>query len=254
MKNIKGLIFAAGLGTRLKPFTLNNPKALVPVGGKPMLEHVIDRFVALGINDIVINVHHFADKIIHHIATHPRPGVTFHISDESDLLLDTGGGILHARNLLDSADAVLVHNADILSDVNLGALIDNHIASGNMATLLVAERETSRYLYFDNVTMRLRGWSDLRNGAVRPSGFVRDDKTMRRRAFAGIHVFNPTIYPKYSDFAFDAGPVFSIIPFYTTYCADIPVGGYEQSEPYNWFDVGKPESLDLANIFINSGL
>ena len=135
---MKALIFAAGLGTRLKPFTLHHPKALVPVGGIPMLRRVIDRISAIGsIDSIVINVHHFSGQVIGYINSHRHEiPVEIHISDESGRLLDTGGGILNARHLLDDGQPFLVHNADILSDINLESMISCHVKSGAAATLL----------------------------------------------------------------------------------------------------------------------
>ncbi|MBR5193864.1 MAG: NTP transferase domain-containing protein, partial [Bacteroidaceae bacterium] len=152
---MKAMIFAAGLGTRLKPLTDHMPKALVPVAGKPMLEHVILKLIASGFDEIVINVHHFAEQIIEFLKEKNTFGIKIWISDETEELLDTGGGIKKASSLLN--EPFLVHNADILSNVDLKALYDFHIASENDATLLVSPRKTVRYLLFDQTT-RLCGW------------------------------------------------------------------------------------------------
>ena len=149
------MIFAAGLGTRLKPLTDHMPKALVPVAGKPMLEHVILKLIASGFDEIVINVHHFAEQIIDFLKEKNNFGIKIWISDETEELLDTGGGIKKASSLLN--EPFLVHNADILSNVDLKTLYDFHIASENDATLLVSPRKTVRYLLF-NQTNRLCGW------------------------------------------------------------------------------------------------
>ena len=164
MKTTEAMIFAAGLGTRLRPLTDSMPKALVPVCGKPLLQIVIDRLVSFGIRDIVVNVHHFAGMIEDYLASHPVPGVKVRISDEREQLMDTGGGILHAENLL-GADRFLVHNVDIISDLDLEWL-DSSVRSDALATLAVSERKTSRYLLFDD-DMRLKGWTNISTGEVR---------------------------------------------------------------------------------------
>ena len=144
---MKAMIFAAGLGTRLKPLTDHMPKALVPVAGKPILEHVIGKLKSSGFDEVVINVHHFADQIIDFLKAKDNFGIKIWISDETDELLDTGGGIQKAAPYFD--EPFLVHNADILSNVDLKALYDFHRTSGNDATLLVSPRKTVRYLLFD---------------------------------------------------------------------------------------------------------
>ena len=147
---MKAMIFAAGLGSRLKPLTDTMPKALVPVAGCPMLEHVILKLKASGFTEIVINIHHFGEQIIDFLKTNNDFGLTIHISDERDRLLDTGGGIRKARLFFEnSGEPFLVHNVDILSDMNLKELYDSHMQSGSVATLLASRRTTSRYLLFD---------------------------------------------------------------------------------------------------------
>ena len=131
----KGMIFAAGLGTRLRPFTLEHPKALVDVCGRPALARVIDRVVDIGINDITVNVHHFASQVEKYLSEHAPEGVTIHISDESDKLLDTGGGLVHAMRYLDGDAPVLVHNADIISDIDLHDILECHCRTGASITM-----------------------------------------------------------------------------------------------------------------------
>ena len=146
---MKAMIFAAGLGTRLKPLTDRMPKALVPVNGIPMLQHVILKLKQAGCTEIVINIHHFGEQIIDFLQAHQNFGITVHISDEREELLDTGGGIKKAIPFFSGNEPFLVHNVDILSDTDLKALYDYHRQSINDATLLVSQRETSRYLLFD---------------------------------------------------------------------------------------------------------
>ena len=146
---MKAMIFAAGLGTRLKPLTDHMPKALVPVNGRPMLEHVILKLKQSGFNELVINIHHFGEQIIDFLEANQNFGLTIHISDEREQLLDTGGGIKKAAPFFQGNEPFLIHNVDILSDTDLKALYEYHLHSGNDATLLASKRTTARYLLFD---------------------------------------------------------------------------------------------------------
>lgn len=153
------MIFAAGLGTRLKPLTDNMPKALVPVAGIPMLERVILRLKENGFDNITVNIHHFGQQIIDFLNAHNNFGVQIHISDERDLLLDTGGAIRKARPFLDGNEPFLVHNADILTDIDLRTFYQYHLDNHAEASLLVSKRKTSRYLLFDQ-HYQLKGWTN----------------------------------------------------------------------------------------------
>lgn len=241
---MKAMIFAAGLGTRLRPLTDNMPKALVPVGGVPMLERVMRRLIDAGFDDVTVNVHHFAPMVVDFLRAHDWFGITVHVSDESGMLLDTGGGILHARQWLDGCEPFMVHNADILTDLDLRAMYDAHVASGNAATLLVGERETSRYLLADPSGC-LRGWTNLSTGEVRPVGLAYDPAIHRKVAFGGVHVISPAIFDPLAAFSADSAK-FSIIPFYLSVCDVLTIGTYAPSAPYAWHDIGKPQSLAAA--------
>jgi len=239
---MKGMIFAAGLGTRLRPLTDDKPKALVKVGGKPMLQRVIESFQNAGITEIVVNVHHFADKIIDFLSQNDNFGIDIHVSDERQRLLDTGGAILKARRWLDGNEPFLVHNADILTDLDLAAFEREHVASGAAATLLVAPRETSRYLLFDG-GMNLCGWTNINTGEILPEGIGLDG--MAKLAFGGIHILSPeTVFGLLSRFSDDEK--FPIIPFYVANCRDIKIRGYLSPTPYRWVDIGRPETLAKA--------
>lgn len=248
---MKALIFAAGLGTRLKPFTLEHPKALVPVGGIPMLQHIILRLKAVGVTEIVVNVHHFAEQIVNFLDSH-HFSLNITVSDESDRLLDTGGGLLHARPLLDDgSDApIIIHNSDILTDSDLTDMLHQHLNTAAVATLLVRRRPSSRHLYL-NAERQLLGWSDDRNGAVRPDRFIPDD-TMEKCSFGGVHIVSPQIFDSLQRYADKNGPVFSITPFYTDCCRQLPIYGFEQQTDYIWADIGDTERLARANILINN--
>lgn len=165
---MKAMIFAAGLGTRLRPLTDRMPKALVPVAGKPMLERVILKLKEAGFTDLTVNIHHFGEQIVDFLEARHHFGVDIHISDERDLLLDTGGGIRKARPWLDGDEPFLVHNADIWSDVDLQALYRRHVQSQAEATLLVSRRQTSRYLLLDDDNC-LQGWVNKQTHEVKPA-------------------------------------------------------------------------------------
>ena len=240
---MKAVVFAAGLGTRLYPITESMPKALVEVGGKPMLLRVLEKLRDAGINEIVINVHHFADMIIDYLRSNNWFGLRIIISDERRQLLDTGGGILAARSYLDDGEPFIAHNADILTDFNLPEMIMRHNDSGADVTLLSADRPSSRYLLFDE-EQRMRGWTNTKTGEVKPAGIKSDG--LRRLAFGGVHVISPTVFKKIEEYRLRGGDVFSITPFYVDYCEKLDMRGYVPSESYHWFDVGRPETLEKA--------
>ncbi len=242
---MKALVFAAGLGTRLRPLTDHCPKALVEVAGATMLERVITRLRQAGFTDVTVNVHHFAPMVVDYLRAHDNFGVDIHISDESELLLDTGGGILAARRWLDGNEPFLVHNADILTDLDLAAFYRHHAAGAALATLLVKQRATQRYLVFDRDD-RLQGWVNKATGATRPEGFVHHPATQRELAFGGLHVVSPAIFPLLEQHAATAGRVFSITPFYIDVCHRHLIRGYHPHQPYQWLDVGRPETLEQA--------
>lgn len=242
---MKALIFAAGLGTRLRPLTDTMPKALVPVAGKPLLGHVIEKLRDAGYDELVVNVHHFPDQIVDYLAGRDF-GVRVAVSDERDHLLETGGGILHAKSLLLPADdPFLVHNVDILSNLDL-AWFRSKTPPGALSTLLVSQRQTRRYLLFDK-EMRLVGWTDTSSGEVRSPYPDLDISTCRRLAFSGIHNISPAIFD-----AFDALQVparFPIMDFYLMACARYPIYGVEAPD-LRILDVGKVDSLAMAEIFL----
>ena len=244
---MKAMIFAAGLGSRLKPLTDTMPKALVPVAGCPMLEHVILKLKASGFTEIVINIHHFGEQIIDFLKTNNDFGLTIHISDERDRLLDTGGGIRKARLFFEnSGEPFLVHNVDILSDMNLKELYDFHMQSGSVATLLASRRTTSRYLLF-NTERKLRGWINKDTGQVKPEGFHYDESLYREYAFSGIHVFSPAVFRLMEAPRWEGK--FSIMDFYLATCGQTDYSGY-LAEKLELIDSGKPETLARAEEFV----
>ena len=239
---MKAMIFAAGLGTRLRPLTADKPKALVEINGVTLLERVIMNLSDAGFCDIVVNVHHFADLIIDFLRQKHNFGINIAISDERDLLLDTGGGVLNARPFLEGNEPFLLHNVDILSTVNLEQMYNQHITSGALATLLVKSRETSRYFLF-NENNRLCGWTNVKTGDVLPAGI--DANAFRQLAFGGIHVISPEIFPLLKSHANDE-KVFSLVPFYIRNCSENHIIAYEPAYDYKWLDVGKLDSIAQA--------
>lgn len=241
---VRAMIFAAGLGTRLKPLTDRMPKALVPVGGKPLLQHQLEKLRAFGCRDVVINVHHFADMIEQWVSDNPQD-MSVRFSDERAELLDTGGGIKHALPLLMGArEGFLIHNVDILSNVNLHLFVQ--AAANNVATLLVSERPTQRYLLFEE-DLRLVGWVNISTGQVRSPYPDLDVSSCRKLAFAGIHYMKPTLF----DY-FDEWPLkFGIIDFYLKICDRVPIYGYVQPG-LRIMDVGKADTLELADKFVET--
>ena len=252
----QAMIFAAGLGTRLKPLTDTMPKALVKVGGQPLLWHVVQKLKAAGFERIVVNVHHFAQQIVDYLAVNDNFGLDIRISDETSGLLETGGGIKKALPLFDPSEPILIHNVDILSNLDLTGGLSPVCEAGEAhgdcplcesnpdALLLVSQRKTKRYLLFDD-EMILDGWTNIETGEVRSPYKGLDPSDCKRLAFSGIHMIWPRVYP-----LFDQMPErFGIIDFYLKYCQQCTFLGYEQKD-LRLLDVGKLETLEQAEQFL----
>lgn len=239
------MIFAAGLGTRLRPLTNERPKALVPVNGVPMLERVIIRLRDAGYSRIVVNVHHFGEQIIDFLSSRDF-GVEIVVSDERAKLLDTGGAVRHAMPLFTPGEPVLVHNADIITDVDLSSFGKVYKDSGVAAALLVSKRKSSRYLYFDG-EKSLCGWQNQKTGEVKSPLEVFSVEDYTPYAFNGIHILSPDLI---SDMA-EWPDKFSIIDFYLTESANNQILAVPMSEESHWFDVGKPETLKEAELWLD---
>ena len=239
---MKALIFAAGVGSRLKPWTDSHPKALVEVGGKPMLQHVLENIISAGINDIIINIHHFGEQIVDFVHSHEfNARITF--SDERSRLLETGGGLRKVIPLLRD-ESVLIHNADILTSLNLNSIIYDQLKKVSDATLLVSKRNNSRRLVFD-AALRMKGWTNVETGQVKPAG-IQLAPSDKLASFDGIHVVSPELYPLIESYR-PADTPFSITDFYIDNCAKADIRAFELPSDVKWFDVGKPETLSLAN-------
>ena len=239
------MIFAAGLGTRLRPLTDTMPKALVPVDGVPLLKRVAMRLIEAGVGELVINTHHFAGQVADYVAAEQGFGVPVHLSPEPEQLLETGGGILHARAFLEGGGPFLVHNVDILSNLDL-RLFAESVRPDALATLVVSERKTSRYFLFDE-RMRLVGWTDLRTGEVRSPYHDLDPERLRKLAFAGIHCISDRIFQIMDSYGLEGR--FSIIDFYLRAAAEHPIYGYVPDD-FRMLDVGKLDSLEEATALV----
>lgn len=237
---MKAMIFAAGLGTRLKPLTNTMPKAMVPIAGKPLLEHVILKLKSAGFDEIIINVHHFADQISKFIKDNNNFDIRIEISDEQEQLLETGGGIKKAASFFDDGLPFLVHNVDILSNIDLKAMYRSHIESKAMATLLVSKRETSRYLLF-NENMKLEAWINEKTGETKPTNKIINPANLQKLAFSGIHIISPQIFDKMKSWE----NKFSIIDFYLSEIETQIINGFNAKE-LKMVDVGKFDSLEKA--------
>jgi N-acetyl-alpha-D-muramate 1-phosphate uridylyltransferase len=235
---MKAMILAAGLGTRLKPFTDHHPKALAQVNGKTLLQRNVEYLASFGIKDIIVNVHHFADQIIEVIEQNKGFGCNISISDERDEVLETGGGLRKAKTFLEGEDAFVLMNADILTDLDLGKMIEQQKGNQAIATLAVTARKTSRYLLFDEAGL-LSGWRNEKTGEEKLSRKV---SQYHPKAFSGIHVISPAIF-SYLDQVPE--PKFSIIDTYLHVSAKKDIRSFDHTGS-KFTDVGKPESLVLA--------
>ena len=270
---MRGMIFAAGLGTRFKPWTDKHPKALAPVHGKSLLERNIEYLQQFGIDEVVVNVHHFAEQIEEAVKLNDGWGSKVIISNERDEVLETGGGLMKARTLLGDEDFVVI-NVDVLTDLDLGAMISYHSLKGSLATLAVSDRNTSRYFLFDE-KMELRGWRNVSTGeerlrAERPeagqndgfstrhySSFGETQRSARplgvqpggliQKAFSGIHIISPNIFKHIHQQG-----KFSMVDVYLSLGMEYPVYGFDHTGS-KFIDVGKPDSVEKAEEIFAAG-
>lgn len=235
----QAMIFAAGMGTRLKPLTDVMPKAMVPVGDRPLLQIVMERLISVGVTHFVINVHHKAGQIRNFLNIYQKanPDLSISISDETPQLLETGGGVRKAASLFVPDAPVLIHNCDILSNIDLQSVYD---APQYDATLIVSQRKTQRYLLF-NDDMRLVGWTNIATGEVRSPFPQLDPKQCRMYAFSGIHILSPSLIDAMQSYP----ERFPIMDFYLENCDKFDIRGMAVDN-LQLLDVGKLDTLDLA--------
>jgi len=246
---MKAMILAAGLGTRLRPLTNDRPKALVEIAGRTLLEITLERLRTFGIHEVIVNVHHFADKVVDYLRAHRDFGMRIVISRE-DVLLDTGGGLKKAawfflENPETSNEPFLLHNADVLSTIDLRRMTEFHTQRNALATLAVQSRKTSRYLLFDS-SMNLCGRRSREDG--KPE-MVRTASDVTALAFSGIHVISPRLLSMLSE-----DGAFSIITSYLRLAAQGESIQDFRTDDYYWRDLGKPENVAQAEDDIKSGI
>jgi len=237
---MKAVIFAAGLGTRLKPLTNDKPKALVKVGNKTLLELAIRFLQKQGINEFVINIHHFGQLVLDYLEANNNFGSTIHISDERDQLLNTGGGLVAMEKWL-KEEPFIIYNVDILSKINLSQMINVHKKSESLVTLAVSDRVSSRYFLFDN-SQKLCGWKNIKTGEVKL--VLSKTEQFQDLAFSGIHIISPDIFNYKPD-----DKVFSIVDWYLELAKDHRLSGFNHSGTF-WLDVGKIPTLEEAKKYI----
>lgn len=237
---MKAMILAAGLGTRLRPLTNDRPKALVEMAGRTLLEITISRLLKFGVTEIILNVHHFADNVIGYLRSKGNFGIRIEISRE-DILLDTGGGLKKAAWFLAenaaNDEAFIVHNVDVISDIDLGQMVAFHQQKKALATVAVQHRESSRYLLFDE-QMQLSGRFLVKELKTE---LVRAKERLQQLAFTGIHVISPRLLPMIAEEG-----VFSIMQTYLRLAGEgQPIVGYRTDGAY-WRDLGRPENIAQA--------
>ena len=238
---MKAMIFAAGKGTRLKPLTNNTPKALVKVNGTPMLELVIKKLIEAGVTEIIVNVHYLGNQIINFLKSKNNFGIRIEISDESEQLLDTGGGLLNASHFFNDNKPFIVHNTDVISNIDLKKTIDFHIKNNALATLAIRKRKSSRYFLF-NQKMELCGWKNTKTSEEIIS---RKHDKLESFAFSGIHIISPDIFNLIEAHK----KTFSIVDTYIELSKEKRILGYLHNQD-TWFDIGKSENLQEAENYL----
>ena len=226
---MKAMILAAGLGTRLQPFTASHPKALYEVNGKTLLEYAIGHLKTAGIREVIINVHHFSQQIVDYLHGHDNFGMQIAISDESAELLETGGGLKKSAWFFTGGDCAVIRNVDILSDLDLSEMATHHLKNNSIATLAVRNRETSRYFLF-NERMQLCGWENRKTGDRQIS---RNSNSLTSYAFSGIQIISRGIFPLITETG-----KFSLTELYLRLAISRKIIGYREAGTV-WEDVGK---------------
>lgn len=236
---MKAFLLAAGLGTRLKPFTDKHPKALAEVNGQTLLERNIRNLQRQGIDEVVVNVHHFAEQIMAILEKHQGFGSQFHISDERLTVLETGGGLKNAAPLLRGVEPILMMNVDVLCEFNLKQMQQQHTETNALATLAVQKRTSSRKLLFDSKN-QLCGWKNVKTGEERRPGTITSENHLQEFAFSGIQLLAPPFLDK-----IQRNGKFSIIDVYLDLCVQEKIMAWNHTGDF-WLDVGKPDSLKKA--------
>jgi len=239
---MRAMLFAAGLGTRLHPLTLTKPKALVEVAGKTLLQRSIELLVLHGITEIVINVHHFSNLIQTYLAAHHNFGIAIHVSDETDLLLDTGGGLKKASNFFKGDEPIVVLNSDIVCNSNLTEIIQFHIKNRALATLAVRKRESNRNFLF-NSSHELCGWQNVKE---QKEILCKQGELLYPLAFSGIQIISPRLFSYFPD-----EPIFSLVQLYLEAANTEKILGFQHDNEY-WFDAGSLSKIEKIELFFKN--
>jgi len=235
----KAMILAAGLGTRLKPFTLTKPKALVEVNNIPLIDYAFNILIKNGFNEIVINVHHFSEQITEYLQSKKNIKADIIISDESKLLLDTGGGLKNAEKYFNDKKPFVLYNVDVITNLDLRFLYLNHLKNGALATLAVRNRKTSRYFLF-NQNNFLCGWKNMATNEIKIQ--TSNVSKLRPMAFSGIQIINYDMFDLMNKYK----APFSITNCYIDLCLNYNIYGFNHDSTF-WMDLGKPEQITEAN-------
>jgi NDP-sugar pyrophosphorylase family protein len=238
---MKTMILAAGLGTRLKPLTDKIPKALIKIKDKTLLEYVINALKNQGVDEIIINVHHYAQQVIDFVEINRKFDIQIEFSHETELM-DTGGGLKKAAWFFNDNSPFILYNVDVLSNLDLDEMMIIHNKTNALVTLAVRSRKTSRYFLFDE-NNRLAGWENIESGEQRIVS--KSTKDLQQLSFMGIHIISPKIFTK-----FPKEERFSIVKYYLEIAGDNLIKGF-RGDAYSWVDCGKPENLSKANNFNN---
>ena len=233
---MKAMILAAGLGTRLKPFTDHHPKALAIINGRSLLQRNIEYLASSGITDVIVNVHHYPDQITDLIKKNEGFGSNVTISDEKDEVLETGGGLMKAKDFFDKKEPFVLMNVDVLTDMNLRSMLKQHRSSKALATLAITNRKTSRNFLFDELET-LCGWRNIKTGEQKIS---KEAAEYFQKAFSGIHIISPRIFP-----LIKMTGKFSMVDVYLQLCKTNTIAGFDHSLS-KFMDVGKPETIAIA--------
>jgi MurNAc alpha-1-phosphate uridylyltransferase len=236
---MKAMILAAGLGTRLKPWTDHHPKALAMVNGKSLLQRNIEYLQQFGITEVLVNVHHFADQIIDAVEKNHGWGSTITISDETDEVLETGGGLKKAAWYFKDASSFVLMNVDILTSLDISAMMQVHESNKPLATLAISERVTSRYFLFD-IQQHLKGWRNVQTGEEKPAHISTQIPDLKQMAFSGIHIIDSSLFS-----LIGRNGKFSMVDVYLDLCEKHSILGYDHTGTV-LVDVGKPESIIKA--------
>jgi len=236
---MKAMILAAGLGTRLKPWTDHHPKALAVVNGKSLLQRNIEYLQQFGITEVLVNVHHFADQIIDAVQKNNGWGSNITISDETDEVLETGGGLKKAAWYFEGTSSFVLMNVDILTSLDMSAMIQAHESAKPLATLAISERATSRYFLFDD-QQQLKGWRNVVTGEEKPAEISKKIADLQQMAFSGIHIIDPVLLT-----LMERTGKFSMVDVYLDLCEKHSILGYDHTGAV-LVDVGKPESIVKA--------